>query len=78
VNGIVEVGGPERFRMDELVRRALQARNDPRAVVGDPAALYYGAYTVDDRTLVPAEGAQLGAVRFGDWLDRQLAPAVTP
>jgi uncharacterized protein YbjT (DUF2867 family) len=75
VNGIVEVGGPEKFRMDELVRRALAARNDPREVVTDPAAPYFGAYAVDDRTLVPADDALVGEVRFRDWLARQLAVA---
>jgi uncharacterized protein YbjT (DUF2867 family) len=75
VNGIVEVAGPEKFRMDELVRQALQARNDPRKVVTDPAAPYYGAYEVDDSTLVPADTALLGEVHFRDWLARQLAVA---
>jgi uncharacterized protein YbjT (DUF2867 family) len=75
VNGIVETGGPVKYRMDELIRRALQARNDPRTVVTDPDALYYGAYQVDDSTLVPGEGAILGDVRFEDWLERQLARA---
>ena len=75
INGIVEVGGPEKLRMDELVREALQARNDPRQVVGDPEALYYGMYKVDDSTLVPADGASKGEVRFRDWLERQLAAA---
>lgn len=75
VNGIFEVGGPERFRMDELIRTALAARNDPRTVVSDPDAPYFGAYTVDDGTLVPGEDATLGDVRFQDWLERQLAAA---
>jgi uncharacterized protein YbjT (DUF2867 family) len=75
INGIVEVAGPERFRMDELVRQALKARNDPRRVVTDPEALYFGAYAVDDSTLMPADGARLGGVRFRDWLERQLAAA---
>ncbi|HWK27547.1 MAG TPA: SDR family oxidoreductase [Solirubrobacter sp.] len=75
VNGIVEVAGPERFRMDELVRRALRARKDPRTVVADPEALYFGAYAVDDTTLVPGGDALLGEVRFQDWLERQLAAA---
>jgi uncharacterized protein YbjT (DUF2867 family) len=73
VNGIVEVAGPEKFRMDELVREALKARNDPRTVVTDPDALYFGDYKVDDSTLVPADGALVGEVRFRDWLERQLA-----
>jgi uncharacterized protein YbjT (DUF2867 family) len=75
VNGIVEVAGPEKFRMDQLVRRALKARDDPRQVVTDPAALYFGAYEVDDSTLVPADGALVGEVRFRDWLGRQLSVA---
>jgi uncharacterized protein YbjT (DUF2867 family) len=75
VNGIVEVAGPEKFRMDELVRRALKARNDPRHVVTDPEALYFGAYEVDDSTLVPADDALIGEIRFRDWLERQLAVA---
>jgi uncharacterized protein YbjT (DUF2867 family) len=75
VNGIVEVAGPEKFRMDELVRRALAARKDPRQVVTDPAALYFGDYEVDDSTLVPAGDALLGEIRFRDWLERQLAVA---
>ena len=75
VNGIAEVGGPDKFRMDELVRQALKARNDPRQVVSDPEALYFGAYAVDDSTLVPADGALVGEIRFGDWLERQPAAA---
>ena len=75
VNGIVEVAGPEQFRMDELVRRALTTQNDPRGVVGDPAAPYYGAYAVDDSTLVPGADALTGTVHFADWLQRQPATA---
>jgi uncharacterized protein YbjT (DUF2867 family) len=75
VNGIVEVAGPDTFRMDELVRQVLKAGNDPRQVVTDPEALYFGDYAVDDSTLVPADGALLGEVRFRDWLERQLATA---
>jgi uncharacterized protein YbjT (DUF2867 family) len=73
--GIVDVAGPETFRMDELVREALRARDDPRRVVADPEAPYYGTYRVDDRTLVPAGDAILGEIRFRDWLARQLAVA---
>jgi uncharacterized protein YbjT (DUF2867 family) len=75
VNGIVETGGPVKYRMDELIGRALRARNDPRTVVTDPSALYFGAYSVDDRTLVPGDGAILGEVRFEDWLQAQLETA---
>ena len=75
LNGIVEVAGPEQFRMDELIRTALAARNDPRSVITDASALYFGDYAVDDSTLVPGDGAVLGDVRFQDWLERQLAAA---
>jgi uncharacterized protein YbjT (DUF2867 family) len=75
VNGVIETAGPETFRMDELIRTALRSRKDPRQVVTDPHALYFGAYEVDDRTLVPADGAVLGEVRFHDWLEQQLAAA---
>jgi uncharacterized protein YbjT (DUF2867 family) len=73
VNGIVEVAGPEQFRLDELVRVALQARNDHRRVVTDPSAPYYGWVHLEERTLVPEEDARLGTVRFTDWL-QQTAP----
>src|ERR1700722_2454253 len=55
VNGIVETGGPEKFRLDELVRQRLAQLNDPREVVTDPNARYAGA-KIDDRTLVPGGG----------------------
>jgi uncharacterized protein YbjT (DUF2867 family) len=67
VDGVVEVAGPERFGLDEFVRRGLRARKDPRTVVADPGARYFGA-VLDDRTLVPADGARLGPTRFADWL----------
>ena len=72
VNGTVEIGGPERFRLDELVRRSLAARNDPREVIGDPQARYYGV-AVTDNTLVPDAGARLGKMRFENWLSESLA-----
>jgi uncharacterized protein YbjT (DUF2867 family) len=75
LNGIVEVAGPQQVRMDELIGQALAARNDPRTVVSDPNARYFGDFVVDDTTLVPGEGAILGEVRFQDWLERQLAAA---
>jgi uncharacterized protein YbjT (DUF2867 family) len=67
VNDTVEIGGPEQFRLDELVRRDLAARNDPREVISDPHALYYGIQ-VSERALVPGNDAQLGEARFEDWL----------
>jgi len=69
LNGTVEVAGPERFRLDELIRRGLSARNDPREVIADPHARYFGA-ELDERTLVPGDDAQLGETRFEDWLSR--------
>jgi uncharacterized protein YbjT (DUF2867 family) len=69
VNGTVEVAGPEQFRLDELIRRGLSARDDPREVVADPHARYYGA-ELSERTLVPSDDARLGETRFEDWLSR--------
>ena len=67
LNGTVEVAGPERFRFDELVRQGLAARNDLRTVVVDPHARYFGA-ELGERSLIPGDGAQLGDVRFQEWL----------
>jgi uncharacterized protein YbjT (DUF2867 family) len=67
VNATVEIGGPEQFRLDEHIRRDLAARKDPREVVSDPHAHYYGI-EVSERTLVPDDGARLGETRFEDWL----------
>jgi uncharacterized protein YbjT (DUF2867 family) len=69
VNGIVEVAGPEQFRLDELIRRGLTARNDPRQVVADPQARYFGA-VLGERTLLPGDDARLGETPFADWLSR--------
>jgi uncharacterized protein YbjT (DUF2867 family) len=67
VNGIVEIGGPEKFRIDELVRRRLATLKDPREVIADPNALYSGA-RITDTTLVPGKNARLGETRFETWL----------
>jgi uncharacterized protein YbjT (DUF2867 family) len=67
LKGTVEIGGPEKFHLDELVRRALAAWKDPREVVADPQARYYGI-RVSDTTLIPGGAAQLGEVHFEDWL----------
>ena len=66
LNGIVEIAGPEQFRLDELVRSTLNARNDPRKVVTDPEARYYGI-NPNERTLLPADNARIGTIRFEDW-----------
>jgi len=66
VNGTVEISGPEKFRMDELVRRRLAQLGDPREVIADPNALYSGA-KINDGTLVPGNNARLGETRFETW-----------
>ena len=70
LNGTVEVGGPETFRLDEFVRRGLRARNDPREVVTDPQGRYFGA-SLSEHALVPEEDAQRAETRFEDWLKAQ-------
>ena len=74
-NAIVNIAGPETFRLDELVRRRLASLNDPREVVADPNALYSGA-RVSERTLVPAGNARLGETRFETWLTKPTATGV--
>jgi uncharacterized protein YbjT (DUF2867 family) len=75
-NAIVEVGGPETFAFDEAIRRALAAMNDPRPVLPDPAATYYGI-AVSERSLVPANGAMVGEIRLDDWLRETTAVPAT-
>jgi uncharacterized protein YbjT (DUF2867 family) len=72
LNSTVEVGGPEKFGLDELVRRSLAAWNDPREVVTDPHARYFGI-AVSERTLVPEDDAQLGETRFETWIRQPAA-----
>ena len=72
LNGTVEVAGPESFHLDALIRRSLSARNDPREVVTDPHALYFGA-ELSERTLVAGDDARLGAILFEEWLRRSIA-----
>jgi uncharacterized protein YbjT (DUF2867 family) len=67
INGVVEVAGPEQFGLDELIRLGLAAKGDPRQVISDPQARYFGA-VLQERTLLPNEGATLFATRFEDWL----------
>src|SRR5262249_32289193 len=69
LNGTVEIGGPESFYLDALVQRVLGARNDPREVVAAAHALYFGG-ELDDRSLLPGDEAELGDIRFDDWLAR--------
>lgn len=74
VNDIVEIAGPEKFRVDELVRRRLASLEDPREVVADPKATYDGA-KVSERTLLPGNNVRRGETRFESWLTHQ-APQV--
>jgi uncharacterized protein YbjT (DUF2867 family) len=74
LNGTVEIAGPEQFRLDGLIRELLSKRNDPRAVVADPEARYFGI-NPSERTLLPGADARLAETRFSDWLDQQLATA---
>jgi uncharacterized protein YbjT (DUF2867 family) len=69
LNGTVDVAGPQQFRFDELIRQGLAARNDPREVIVDPHARYFGA-ELGERSLVPAGAARLGETRFEEWLGR--------
>ena len=73
VNGIVEIAGPEQFRLDDLVRRRLAALKDPREVIADPNARYAGA-KLSEKTLVPGDDARLGEIRFESWLSESAAP----
>lgn len=73
LNGEVEIAGPERFRMDAFFRDALAHWNDPRTVVTDPHAHYFGA-EVEEHSLVPLGDAVLGEIRYGDWPGRDAAP----
>jgi len=68
-NGTIEIAGPERGPMSELVARYLTDINDPREVVSDPNAGYFGV-PVDDRTLVPGDNPRLGTIRLDDWVHR--------
>ncbi len=67
LNGTVEIGGPDQFRIDDLVRRVLRANGDEREVVTDAHARYFGA-ELDDQSLVTGPGARVGSVRFDEWL----------
>ncbi len=74
IDGTVEFGGPEKFHLDEFIRKGLAASKDPREVVTDPHARYYGI-AVKERTLVPEDDAKLGKTRFEDWLAQPGAKA---
>jgi uncharacterized protein YbjT (DUF2867 family) len=67
VNGTIEVAGPEPIRLDDLVRRFLNATGDARTVITDPQSTYYGV-AVNDQSLVPGDHPRLGPTRFENWL----------
>src|SRR6201997_172945 len=68
-NGIVEIAGPQRAPFNEIVARYLKALGDPRKVVSDPEARYFGG-RVEERSLVPLGEARLGRIGFDEWLRR--------
>jgi uncharacterized protein YbjT (DUF2867 family) len=72
-NGIVEIAGPERAPFNEIVARYLKAVGDPREVVRDPEARYFGG-RVEEHSLVPLGDARLGHIGFDEWLRRSQAP----
>ncbi|GHO60420.1 SDR family oxidoreductase [Ktedonobacter robiniae] len=71
VNGTLEVAGPEKMHLDELVRRFLSANNDTRQVITDVHARFFGTELEDD-SLIPGENARIAPTRFEDWLSRSL------
>jgi uncharacterized protein YbjT (DUF2867 family) len=72
LNGIVEMGGPEQFRLDELIRRVLAAKNDERLVETDIRARFFGA-ELKAHSLTPGPDARIAPTRFADWLKRSAA-----
>ena len=74
LNGIVEIAGPDEFRLDELVRRYLTLIGDRRSVIADPNARYFGG-KLEERTLVPEKNATIAETRFEDWLSRESVAA---
>ena len=71
VNGTIEIAGPERVRLDELVGRFLRATQDPREVVTDVHARYSGV-ELNDQSLTPGDNPRIGPTRFEDWLSRSI------
>ena len=70
LNGTIEIAGPERLPMNVLITRYLEFKKDPRKVVADPAAGYFGA-RLEDGSLVPNVKPRLGRIRLDDWLQAQ-------
>jgi uncharacterized protein YbjT (DUF2867 family) len=73
LNGSFEIAGPESFRFDDFIRLRLEALNDPRKVIADKDAKYFGT-ELSERSIVPDDDAQLGETRFKDWLSANQAP----
>ena len=73
-NGVIEIAGPERAPFNEIIARYLKAVGDPRQVVGDPEARYWGGQ-VEERSLVPIGEAHFGRIGFDEWLRRSQAAA---
>ena len=71
VNAVIELGGPEAFRFDELVRRVLSAKNDPRQVTADAHARYYGT-ELEEHSLTPGSNARIAPTRFEDWVSQSV------
>ena len=69
LNGTIEIAGPDAIPFDEVVRQYLAAHHDPRSVVTDEQALYFGT-PLEKRSLVPGKNALLGSTRLADWLNR--------
>jgi len=67
-NELVEIAGPDLFRLDELVGKLLHAQHDQRQVADDRRALYFGWVPVTERTLLPDSVMALGTTHFNDWL----------
>ena len=66
-DGVIGIAGPEEFRFDEFIQQGLKAKGDPRTVIADPKARYFGAQ-LEERSLVPTNAVHLGRIRFNDWL----------
>jgi uncharacterized protein YbjT (DUF2867 family) len=71
LNGMIEIAGPERTGLDKLVGRFLRATKDPREVITDVDAPYYGL-VVNDQSLTPGANPRVGATSFEDWIQRYL------
>lgn len=67
LNATIELAGPEAIRLDDLVRRFLRVSQDPRRVITDDRAVYFGT-TLNDQSLIPGDNPRMGWTRFDDWL----------